>query len=262
VTATAPTLTIECSETVITESTNELVTYTSQGIYVIRWTFDNGNGFIQTATQNVIVKDTEKPAVPQLEDVIGQCSATATVPSALDNCSGNIKGKTNDPLTYSNKGTFVITWTFEDSNGNSAIGTQNIIVKDDVAPIAPAAPKNETYACLGDVPTAATLTANDNCDGEINAKGEDAIVPGKCANSFVITRTWTFKDSSGNSSETITQTITVEDNLAPVFAELPATSTISCPAKPEFTQATALDNCGGEFTLTFEDITTQGTNGY
>ncbi|MBK9224217.1 MAG: gliding motility-associated C-terminal domain-containing protein [Flavobacterium sp.] len=261
VTAPKPTYTIACSGTEIVATTNDPLTYTTQGSYVINWKFDDGKGFVQAVSQNVIVKDTEKPVVPQLEDVIGQCTATATVPSALDNCSGNIKGTTNDPLSYSIKGDYVITWTFEDGNGNSATATQNVIVKDNEAPVAPTAPKNETYACLGDVPVAATLTAVDNCDGEINVKGEDAIVQGKCANSFVITRTWTFKDSSGNSSETITQTITVEDNLAPVFNELPATSTISCPAKPEFAEATAIDNCGGAFTLTFEDVTTPGTNG-
>ncbi|MBF6640142.1 hypothetical protein IVB69_01485, partial [Flavobacterium sp. J49] len=61
----------------------------------------------------------------------------------------------------------------------------------------------------------------------------------------------------GNSS-TASQTINVQDVTAPVIAALPATSTISCPASPEFAQATATDECGSAFELTFEDVTTNG----
>src|SRR5690606_9953809 len=48
------------------------------------------------------------------------------------------------------------------------------------------------------------------------------------------------------------------DTVAPVFAALPETSTISCPATAEFAQASASDNCAGDVTLTFEDATTEG----
>ena len=39
---------------------------------------------------------------------------------------------------------------------------------------------------------------------------------------------------------------------------MPATATISCPAKPEFALATATDTCGSTFTLTPVDVTTNG----
>ncbi|MBF6640195.1 hypothetical protein IVB69_01755, partial [Flavobacterium sp. J49] len=67
--------------------------------------------------------------------------------------------------------------------------------------------------------------------------------------SYSVTRTWTATDACGNAS-TATQTITVTDTTAPVFEALPAPSTISCPATPEFAQATATDACGSGATLT------------
>ncbi|KIA85888.1 gliding motility-associated C-terminal domain-containing protein, partial [Flavobacterium sp. AED] len=54
------------------------------------------------------------------------------------------------------------------------------------------------------------------------------------------------------------QTINVVDTTAPVIASLPEATTISCSATPEFTTATATDECGLAVTLTFADATTNG----
>ncbi|MCI4443833.1 MAG: gliding motility-associated C-terminal domain-containing protein, partial [Lentimicrobium sp.] len=64
-------------------------------------------------------------------------------------------------------------------------------------------------------------------------------------------------DACGNAS-TASQTINVQDVTAPVIAELPAPSTISCPATPAFAVATATDACGSAVTLTSADVTTPG----
>ena len=77
---------------------------------------------------------------------------------------------------------------------------------------------------------------------------------GECAGSYSVTRTWTATDTCGNTS-TASQTINVQDVTAPVIAELPVASTISCPATPEFAVATATDACGSTFTLTSADVT-------
>ncbi|WP_296378263.1 gliding motility-associated C-terminal domain-containing protein, partial [Winogradskyella sp.] len=86
---------------------------------------------------------------------------------------------------------------------------------------------------------------------------EDVTTNGDCAGEYSITRTWTATDACGNAS-TATQTINVIDTDAPVIAALPADSTINCPDTPSFEQATATDACGSDFTLTFEDVTTNG----
>jgi hypothetical protein len=83
----------------------------------------------------VIVDDVTAPAVPTLANITGECSATATAPTTTDNCSGTITGTTTDPTTYSAQGTYTITWTFDDGNGNTSTATQTVIVDDVTAPL-------------------------------------------------------------------------------------------------------------------------------
>jgi gliding motility-associated-like protein len=85
----------------------------------------------------------------------------------------------------------------------------------------------------------------------------DVTTNGLCSGSYSTTRTWTATDDCGNTS-TASQTITVQDVTAPVISALPALSTINCPDVPVFEAATADDECGSTFTLTFADVTTNG----
>ncbi|MEZ4952269.1 MAG: hypothetical protein R2825_01675 [Saprospiraceae bacterium] len=38
-------------------------------------------------------------------------------------------------MTYSTQGTFTITWTYDDGNGNTSMQTQTVIVDDVTAPV-------------------------------------------------------------------------------------------------------------------------------
>lgn len=60
-----------------------------------------------------------------------ECSVTASdipVPTATDNCTGQITATTSDPLDYSAQGTYTITWNYNDGNGNASSQTQTVIV--------------------------------------------------------------------------------------------------------------------------------------
>ncbi|MCB0653978.1 MAG: HYR domain-containing protein, partial [Saprospiraceae bacterium] len=94
-----------------------------------------GNSGNCTAT--LTVQDNEDPVTPTLADVTGECSATATAPTTTDNCAGTITGTTTDALTYSTQGTHVITWTFDDGNGNVITATQNVVIEDVNDPVIP-----------------------------------------------------------------------------------------------------------------------------
>jgi len=79
--------------------------------------------------------DPPAPNEATLPTVTGECSATiASPPTATDICAGSIVGTTIDPLTYTEQGTYTVTWTYDDGNGNSATQTQNVIVEDITAP--------------------------------------------------------------------------------------------------------------------------------
>src|SRR5690606_37162579 len=254
--AALPTVTGECSATVsvvptatdncggtINGITEDALTYKEQGTYTVTWTFDDGNGNTSTQTQIVIVDDVTAPVadVAELPTVNGECSASVSaVPTATDNCGGTINGTTEDALTYTEQGTYTVTWTFDDGNGNTSTQTQTIIVDDITAPVADVAElptvTGECSATVSVVPT-----ATDNCGGSINGTTEDALT---YTEQGTYTVTWTFNDGNGNIS-TQTQTVIVDDVTAPVadIAELP-TVTGECSATVAVVP-TATDNCGG-----------------
>ncbi|WP_445738739.1 HYR-like domain-containing protein, partial [Mariniflexile sp.] len=97
---------------------------------------DDCNNFIDV-TQTITVTNSGNPVVPTLADVIGECSATAPVPTTTGGCGGTITGTTTNPLTYNAQGTYTINWTFDDGNGNSIIVPQTVIVDDVTNPVAP-----------------------------------------------------------------------------------------------------------------------------
>ncbi|MBN2164858.1 MAG: T9SS type A sorting domain-containing protein, partial [Marinilabiliaceae bacterium] len=177
--------------------------------YVITWTFADGNGNSSTATQNVVVDDVTAPVAPTLTDATGECSVTVTAPTAEDNCAGTVTGTTTDPLTYTTQGSYVITWTFADGNGNSSTATQNVVVDDVTAPVAPTL-TDATGECTV---TVTAPTAEDNCAGTVTGTTTDPLTY-TTQGSYVIT--WTFTDGNGNSS-TATQNVVVDDVTAPTF---------------------------------------------
>jgi len=145
-----PTITGECSASVtapiatdicagpITGTTTDPTTYTAQGTYTVHWTYTDGSGNSSTQTQTVIVKDVTKsvPTMTRLPDVTGECSATiAAAPTANDNCSGVITGTTSDALSYTTQGEHIVTWSYDDGNGNIEMQTQTVIVKDVTKPV-------------------------------------------------------------------------------------------------------------------------------
>src|SRR5437867_2358935 len=135
--------------------------------------------------------------------------------------------------------------------------SQTISVEDNTAPVISSLPAPRTIECPA-TPSFTTPTATDACGGTVTLTFADVTSPGTCPQKYSVTRTWTATDPCGNSS-TASQTITVEDNTAPVISSLPAPKTIECPATPSFTTPTATDACGGNVTLTFADVTTPGS---
>ena len=158
-TPTAPTTTDACAGT-ITGTTATIFPITTQGTTVVTWTFNDGNGNSTTANQNVIVDDTVAPVTPTLANVnVGQCDGTPTAPTTTDACAGTITGTTSTIFPITTQGTTVVTWTFNDGNGNSTTANQNVIVDDTVAPITPTLADVNVGQCSGTPPTPTTTDA-------------------------------------------------------------------------------------------------------
>ena len=134
-TVSAPTATDNCVGPVL-GTTADPLTYSSQGTFTIHWSFNDGNGNTSTAHQTVIVDDVTAPAFTLITNATGECSATATAPTATDNCAGPVSGTQVIPLLIT-QGTFYIHWSFNDGNGNISTANQTVIVDDITAPALP-----------------------------------------------------------------------------------------------------------------------------
>jgi gliding motility-associated-like protein len=103
-------------------------TATQSGVYSCAIT--GSGGCDNTVTFNVLVGDVVKPVpnVIPLPTVNGDCNTTISIPTATDNCAGNINGTTTNPLSYSLPGNYTITWNYNDGNGNTETQTQSIVI--------------------------------------------------------------------------------------------------------------------------------------
>ena len=262
----APTATDNCGTT-ITGTTEDPLSYSEQGTYTITWTYDDGNGNIETQIQTVIVDDITKPVpdVASLPVISGECEASiTTVPTATDNCEGTIIGTTEDVLSYDEQGTYTVTWTFDDGNGNIETQTQTVIVDDQTPPVIDEFPSS--WGAPVDVFNLPTIvasceytitefpTATDNCAGIISGTTPDPLyydTPGR----YPVR--WTFDDGNGNQARQLLLII-IENQSTPtaickditVSLDADGTATI----KPEDIDNGSFDGCGGEIDLALRQV--------
>ncbi|RSC93801.1 T9SS type B sorting domain-containing protein [Tenacibaculum singaporense] len=83
-------------------------------------------------TQTITVNDTTDPVADTatLSAVTAECEVTSlTAPTATDNCVGSVTGTHDASLPIMTQGTTVVTWTYDDGNGNTSTQTQNVIIQ-------------------------------------------------------------------------------------------------------------------------------------
>ncbi len=225
------------------------------------WSTTDASGNTTTASQVITVQDTQAPVLSAAPaDATVECNAVpaAAVLTATDNCDAptvtyaEVRTNGNCPSNY----TLTRTWTATDACGNTSSKSQTITVQDTQAPVLSVAPADATVECNA-VPTAAVLTATDNCDAPIVTYAE-VRTNGNCPSNYTLTRTWTATDACGNIT-TASQTITVQDTQAPVLSAAPADATVECDAVPAAVVVTATDNCDAP-TVVYTQTSTQSTD--
>ena len=243
---TAPTATDACTGIQVTGTTNATLPINANT--AITWTYDDGNGNTVTQTQNVVIVDNTAP-VPDsntLADVMGECELTMlTAPTATDNCASTVT-VSNDAVFPITSNTMV-TWSYDDGNGNMSTQTQNIMVADTQPPVPNGTVVNgflpEVMDQCSIMPT--IPTAVDACTGlTVNAFQQTQW-------QFPLTQSrtilWGFNDGNGNIIG-IFQNFVINDTTAPVptVANLP--DYVSQCAAPFVPFPTATDNCNGFLT--------------
>ena len=209
-------------------------------------------------TQNIIVNDTIAPTADPLSDM-GPYACYSDIPAPDlslvtgedDNCGMVTVSYIGDTGGAACDTTIIRAYQIEDECGNADTIYQNIFVKDTIKPVFSIIPVDTSVECVGDVPVASSITATDNC-GSTDIQFLETTSDSICESQLTITRKWVASDECGN-MDSITQTITVFDDIKPIFSSIPVDTLVSCISDiPEASSITATDNCGSADVQFFE----------
>jgi hypothetical protein len=222
------------------------------------WTATDNCGNSFTVSQGILVEDTTPPVLHNIPaNITAECDQLPSPPTnvyATDNCDDNVT------VSYEQTGEIVgcyaniiRTWTATDACGNTTSESQIIVVGDTTPPTI-ICPEYIIVGCTEEVPApdVTLVETYDNCSAVTVEFVSDASGQALCVNRYVITRTYKATDACGNISY-CTQQIGVYDNQGPELLQLPD-SIISCSYTGEPQQPLFVDNCGGQFSITYEDI--------
>jgi hypothetical protein len=207
-TVTAPTATDECAG-LVTGTTIDPRTYTSQGIFTVHWTFDDGHGNTSSQNQTVIVTDTTPPVISGCPANItantgagrSTCDqvVTWTPPTAIDNVAVTSLTSDHNPGDRFPIGTTAVTYTAKDGAGNTATCPFTVTVVDTTPPVLGPCPAGGPYLLNSGLQSLPQITATDNC-GLINVAA--STLTGAIDTSSLGTKTVQFKavDTAGNTA--------------------------------------------------------------
>ncbi len=267
-TITIPAGSLTGSTSITVPSTEDLISENSEN-FTLNGTVTTGNTATPTPFGTGTITDDDATLIATDDPFSVSCTTSGIIGNILtnDSVNGNPATTSNIVLTITSApianiqidnqgnvvvfsgiafGTYTITYKICEAtnlfNCKDAIVT--IVVADTTPPtwLTNPLPTDIPVSCDA-IPVAPILLATDSCGSASVVNNPDTVVAGTCAGNYVITRTWTATDLSGNTT-LYTQTITVTDTTAPVFnGTLPADTTVDCATIPLAPIITATDNC-------------------
>ena len=213
------------------------------GTYTITFTATDTNGNVGTETREFKVKDTTAPVITPSEENVYEMEVYGEKPEfkalATDNYDIYVEVEITDDINVNKVGTYTVTFTAIDANGNIGTETREFKVKDTTAPIIIPLEENVyEMEVHGEKPEFKAI-ATDNYDDNITIEITDDIDVHKVG---IYTITFKAIDANGNIG-TETREFKVKDTTAPIIKldknnvyEMNAFEEI-----PEF-KATAIDN--------------------
>ncbi|MFO7755202.1 MAG: hypothetical protein R6V34_04365, partial [Bacteroidales bacterium] len=254
-------------QTGLSEGTYSVLVYDANGCSVTKDIIvavgdDTPPSIVCPGNLSAICDISEQPAYLTYADFVA-AGGTASDNCDIDTDSFIMLSEISDGNTCPE--TVTRTYQISDINGNSQTCEQTIIIDDTVDPTA-SNPAPISVECVSDVPApdiSVVTDAADNCTLAPTVAFVSDVSDGNTCPE-VITRTYSVTDDCGNSIN-VAQTITVDDDVAPVFDVIPGDLTAECdiseqPAYADYAEFTAAggsvtDNCGVDatsFTLVSE----------
>jgi len=144
-------------------------------------------------------------------------------------------------------------WSAEDASGNVAQLSQTITLEDNTPPQLTREPGHITVECDCDTfPAVPAVFALDNCDTNAQVLFTEVETTKDSEDHYTLVRSWSASDAEGN-SVSHTQTVTVQDNLAPVIGLTPQELEVSCEDRPAPATNWVTDNCDPNVQLEFSE---------
>ena len=253
-----PTAIDDCAGEIDVEFSESQIPGICANTYDILRTFyaeDDCGNFI-SYTQLISVSDNEAPSFFDFQTGITvPCTQSNGVyATASDDCSSISITYTDEVSGNSCSGGITRTYIATDACGNSTEAIQVITLIDEEDPQFVSFPADVTVTCAN-IPSVddAIVEYTDNCSA-VSVQVDEELVPGACANSYTLLRTWTISDNCLNTS-VLTWTITVEDTEAPTIFGVPADVTIDCTSEIPEANVVAIDNCTGSPEISLEATT-------
>ena len=207
-----------------------------------------------SAIATLTVSDTTAPVIALVgpSPMTVECHGSFTDPgaTALDACVGSVTAVASGTVDPNTSGTYTLTYTATDGNGNGATAFRTVNVVDTTAPAISWSFTNHTLsadagcqALMPDVTGTNYILASDACSDSltITQTPTNNSILALGTNEVVIV----VADSTGNTAYS-TNTIVVADTTAPAITLLGANPlTNECHAAFSDPGATAADNCSG-----------------
>ena len=220
----------------------------SIGENTILFTVVDNNGNEASMEAIVTVKDNlaPVPVMEHLELITAECiveEGDVIIPMAIDNCETEITVTHNIEFPITSQGSTMITWMYEDGSGNTSTQVQEVLIKDETAPV-PDVAELQDIVVQCEVLSIPAPTATDNCGGSFPATTTDSRSYDQQGRYTV---TWVFDDGNGNTTSQ-TQKVIVEDTTIPevktrdITVYLDPVDNVSITA--DDIDAGSVDNCG------------------
>ena len=227
------------------------------GATTISFTAKDAAGNATTVTQTITVVDNTPPVITLVgpNPLIIECGGQFNDPgaTATDNCAiASPPSASGNNINTDDVGTYTVTYSATDVNGNSSSATRTVKVQDTTPPVLTVPGAVTAYTGAGATTCGTvvsdgvlgTATATDNCDVTVSRSGVPA------GNMFPVgstTVTYTATDEGG-SVVTGTQTVTVIDDTPPKINACPQNIFVvvthdQTGAAVSWTAPTATDNC-------------------
>ncbi|HOY32631.1 MAG TPA: Ig-like domain-containing protein, partial [Bacteroidales bacterium] len=195
--------------------------FTAPGTYIITVTDAISCIGVDSVSLGVLQPFTATIAKEDI-DCLGDSTGTATVTVTggtppFSYLWNTIPAQTSASITGLPAGTYSVTVT--DSSNCTAAANVTIVARDNFAPVLSGQGNNATIDCPA-IPNFIAPTVTDDYDPFPVISFSDAAIAGICPGTYSITRTWIATDNCGNTSQAVSQVITVQDTTPP---------TITCP---------------------------------